>query len=264
MLNKTKAIEVEQDKSGVAVVRLNRPSQINAINDEIRTLLPEALIALDDDPQVHVIMLHGGASRGFCAGADIKEQRAARTAIAVREHSIRHAWIDAFDRVKKPTVAAIHGFCLGGGLEIALACDIRIASSDATFGLPETGLGLIPGAGGTQRLQRLVGLGRALDMTLTGERIDAREAHRIGLVSRLVEDPAALLDSAKSVAETIAKRAPAATRYAKEAVRSGADLDLAAGLTLERTLFALLAVTEDRAEAARAFREKRKPVFTGE
>jgi enoyl-CoA hydratase/carnithine racemase len=184
--------------------------------------------------------------------------------VAARRRLTQEAWINAFDQATKPVIAAVHGFCMGGGLEIALACDIRIASSDAVFSLPETGLGLIPGAGGTQRLHRIIGLGRALDLLLTGDRIDAAEAHRIGLITRMVEDRGALLNQALALAERIASRAPAATLYVKEATRSGSDLHLSAGMALERSLFALLTATEDRAEAARAFPQPPPPQFIGE
>jgi enoyl-CoA hydratase/carnithine racemase len=251
-------------RDGVAVVALNRPQRLNAINDDIRRMLPETLEAQDDDPDVRVIVIHGGESRGFCVGADITEQRPPETAIATRRRNSHKAWVDAFDRTTKPLIAAVHGFCFGGGLEIALACDIRMASSDALFSLPETGLGLIPGAGGTQRLHRVIGLGRALDLLLTGDRIDAQEALRIGLVTRLVAERAKLLEEAVALAGRLAQRAPAATLYVKEAAKASADLHLSAGMALERSLFALLATTEDRHEAARAFREKRAPKFSGE
>ena len=159
--------------------------------------------------------------------------------------------------------AAIHGYCLGGGLEISLACDMRVASPNAVFGLPETGLGLIPGGGGTQRLPRIIGLGRALDLLLTGDRIDAVEAHRIGLVSRLSASNDSLLDEVQILAERIASKPAAASAYVKEAARDGLELDLRAGLKLEKDLFVLLMSTEDRREAAAAFKEKRQPAFTG-
>ena len=247
----------------VTIIGFNRPETINAINDEIRFGLPAALNEADSDDDTRVIVLHGGDARGFCAGADIKEARPSETAIAAWRRHASNPWIESFARTNKPTIAAVHGYCMGGGMEIALACDIRIASPDAVFSLPETALGLIPGAGGTQRLHRIIGYGRALDLLLTGERIDATEAHRIGLVTRLAPDREALLDAAIALAETIARRAPAATLFAKEALRSGSDLPLGAGLALERNLFALLSATEDKIEAARAFKEKRAPIFTG-
>lgn len=247
----------------VMIIGFNRPEVVNAINDDIRFGLPALLRQADGDDSVRAVVLHGGEARGFCAGADIKEARPAESALATRDRHAANPWIESFDRARKPTIAAVHGYCMGGGMEIALGCDIRIASPDAVFALPETALGLIPGAGGTQRLPRIVGYGRALDLLLTGDRIDAAEAYRIGLVTRLVHDRAALVDAAVALAEAIARRAPAATLFAKEALRSGSDLPLSAGLALERNLFALLSATEDKVEAARAFREKRAPVFTG-
>jgi enoyl-CoA hydratase/carnithine racemase len=217
----------------------------------------------DADPAVRVIMLHGGTARGFCAGADITETKAPSSPTDERRRLLNNSWIDAFDKVRKPIIAAIHGFCFGGGLEIALACDIRIAAPDAVFSLPETGLGLIPGAGGTQRLPKLIGLSRALDLLLTGDRIDAAEAYRIGLITRLTAKGETLMAEALALADRIASRAPLATLYVKEAAQSGIDMPLAAGLTLERSLFALLTGTEDKVEAARAFAAKRAPNFTG-
>lgn len=257
------AVIIER-RGGIGIITLNRPDRINAIDNDIRRMLPDALLALEDDDAIQVLVLHGGSGRGFCAGADITEKRAPESALAARRRVSKDAWIDTFGQVSKPIVAAIHGFCIGGGLEIALACDIRVASPDAVFSLPETGLGLIPGAGGTQRLPRLIGLSRALDMMLTGDRIDAVEAHRIGLVTRLTADRANLLDDALALAARIADRAPAATRYVKEAACASLELSLSSGLALERSLFSLLTATEDKAEAARAFKEKRKPKFTGE
>jgi enoyl-CoA hydratase/carnithine racemase len=254
------AVEVER-RAGVAWITLNRPETINAINDAIREHVPAALKAADADPDVHVIVVRGAGERGFCAGADLKERPAVENPLDARVLGARTSWIEAFDTVAKPTIAAIHGYCLGGGLEIALACDVRIASADAVFALPETGLGLIPGGGGTQRLPRAVGLGRALDLMLTGDRIDAAEALRIGLISRLASDRAALATEAAALAGRIAARPPLATRFAKEAARVGLQLDLPAGLRLERALFTMLLSGDERREALAAFREKRPPAF---
>jgi enoyl-CoA hydratase/carnithine racemase len=256
------AVRVERD-GHVAVVTLNRPDAINAISQAMRRQLPAALQALEADDDVRAVVLTGSGPRGFCAGADIKEFAAAETSLQARRRLLQGGIQDAIERFSKPVVAAIHGFCLGGGLEIALACDIRIAAAGAQFGLPETGLGLIPGGGGTQRLPRIVGLGRALDLLLTGDRIDAAEAHRIGLVTRVVPEVADLLEEAMQVARRIAAKPPAASAAAKEAARVGSTLDLQAGLRLEKDLFALLLATEDKLEAAAAFREKRAPRFTG-
>lgn len=247
----------------VAVVTLNRPLVGNAFNDAVRQELPQLLELLDKDERCAAILLCGAGERGFCVGADIKEQRAIGSSVQERRRLRDNAWIDRVAHTSKPVIAAIHGYCLGGGLELALACDIRLASKDAVFGLPETGLGLIPGGGGTQRLPRVVGLGRALDMMLSGDRVDAEQAQAMGLVSRLCADRASLLEQAQALAQRIAARPPSATAYAKEAAKSGMEMDLQAGLTLEKTLFSLLMATEDRAEAALAFKEKRPPRFSG-
>jgi enoyl-CoA hydratase/carnithine racemase len=246
----------------VGWVVLDRPNQINAINPALRKEVTQALEQLDQDPDVRVIVLRGSGDRGFCAGADIKFQSDASSLPALRD-GMTPGWIEVLDRIRKPVVAAIHGFCLGGGVEIAMACDIRIAAPNALFGLPETGLGLIPGGGGTQRLPRIVGLGRALDLLLTGDRIDATEALRIGLVSRLSASPESLIEEVQAVAERIASKPATASAYVKEAARDGLELDLRAGLKLEKDLFVLLMSTDDRKEAARAFKEKRPPAFTG-
>ena len=246
----------------VGWIVLSRPGQINAINPALRREMTQALELLDADPDIGAIVIRGAGERGFCAGADIKSQSDATSLPALRAE-MTPSWIEALDRVRKPVIAAIHGYCLGGGLEISMACDMRVASPNAVFGLPETGLGLIPGGGGTQRLPRIVGLGRALDLLLTGDRINAAEAHRIGLVSRLSASDDSLLDEVQVLAERIASKPAAASAYVKEAARDGLELDLRAGLKLEKDLFVLLMSTEDRREAAAAFKEKRQPVFTG-
>ncbi len=241
---------------GVGWITLNRPTSINAINDAIRTGVPAALEALDRDAAIRVIVIQGSGPRGFCAGADIKEGKPVEGPVAARERLMKSPWIESLDRVTKPVIASIHGYCFGGGLEIALACDLRIASPDALFSLPETGLGLIPGGGGTQRLPRLIGLARALDLLITGDRIDAAEALRIGLVTRLVTDRDSLERETGEFAKRIAARPGTATRYVKEAAKAGLDLDLKAGFRVERDLFALLLSTEERLAAAAAFKNK--------
>ena len=253
-------VELER-RNGVAWITLNRPAAVNAINDAIRRHVPAVLQELDADPTTRVIVLQGAGERGFCAGADLKEKPATDNPLDASVLRTRSSWIEAFDRVSKPLIAAIHGFCLGGGLEIALACDLRVASSDAVFGLPETGLGLIPGGGGTQRLPRIIGLGRALDLLLTGDRVDAAEAYRIGLITRLSADRAALALEVAALAERIAARPPVATAFAKEAASVGLQLDLPAGLRLERALFTMLLSSDERREARAAFQEKRPPNF---
>lgn len=256
------AVLVEHD-GALGWIVLNRAAQLNAINDDIRAGVPQALRMLEDDPAIRVILLRGAGERGFCAGADIKERRGPETSAQVRRRMEKKRWIEALDRVSKPVIAVIQGYCMGGGMELALACDIRYAAPDARFALPETGLGLIPGGGGTQRLARVIGPGRAMDMLLTGERIDAQEALHIGLVTRVAVTPQALLDEATTLARRIAGKPPAASAAVKQAARGALELELKSGLELELNLFSLLAPSDDVREAALAFAEKREPHFTG-
>ncbi|WP_313296021.1 enoyl-CoA hydratase/isomerase family protein [Diaphorobacter sp.] len=257
------SVEVER-RGSVGWIVLNRPDQINAINDDIRRGVPTALAELDGDSSIRVIAIRGAGARGFCAGADIKERRGAETSVQVRRRMQKSRWIEALDRTEKPVIAAIHGYCMGGGMELALACDLRFAAPDAVFSLPETGLGLIPGGGGTQRLGSVVGPGRALDLLLTGERVDARRAYDIGLITRMAESPNSLLAEVTALAEQIAQRPPMATLFAKQAARAASQLELKSGLDLELDLFAMLVPMNDVKEAALAFREKRAPCFSGE
>jgi enoyl-CoA hydratase len=247
----------------VGVVTLNRPESMNAINLEMRRVLANTIKAAESDDAVRAIVIRGAGDRAFCAGADIKEFRAADSLNAAREAREPPGWNDLIAACRKPTIAAIQGVCLGGGLEMALACDLRIASQEAIFGLPEVRLGIIPGAGGTQRLPRVVGMGHAMRLILTGDRIDADEAWRIGLVSELVrrED---LIRRGVELAQRTAEGGPLAIAYAKEAVRRGIDMAIADGLRLEADLATLLTNTADRLEGAAAFRERRKPVYQGE
>lgn len=258
----TEQVIMLERRGRVAWITLNRPDAMNSINNAVRDQLPKAVRAADADPEVRVIVLRGAGPRAFCAGADIKEFSASVPAIQRRQTLVHDAWIEAIDRARKPVIAAIHGFCLGGGLEIAVACDIRIAARGSTLGFPEVGLGLITGAGGAPKFLRIVGLGRAMDMMLTTERIAAEEAHRIGLVSRLV-DSDKLEEEVMKVAEKIANLPPLAVEFAKEVIKKGFDSDLATASRLEGDLFALLLTTNDRLEAAAAFKEKRAPKFTG-
>jgi enoyl-CoA hydratase len=259
-INESVSVELE---GALGWVVLTRPAQINAINDGIRQGVPQALRALDADPAIRVIAIRGDGPRGFCAGADIKESRGPETAIEVRRRMEGSRWIEAIDSIQKPVIAAIHGYCLGGGLELALACDIRFATPDAVFSLPETALGLIPGGGGTQRLPRVVGPGHAMDLLLTGERLDAAAAKGMGLITRTASVSEALVDEVRAFALRIAAKAPAATLSAKRAARGALDLTLKQGLDLELDLFAMLKPSDDAQEAASAFREKRAPNFTG-
>jgi len=248
---------------GIATITLNRPAVHNAMNERMREELTACFGELARAEDARVIIVTGTGERAFSAGADIREFVAPQVPVRFRDSRRRVDFRAAMDRCPQPIIAAIRGFALGGGLELALACDIRIAGEDSQLGLTEVNLAIIPGGGGTQRLPRLVGRGKALEMILTGARVDAREALRIGLVERVV--PATeVLSSAQALARTLAEKAPVALRYAKEAVVKGLGVPLEDGLRLENDLATLLRTTDDRVEGAKAFLEKRKPRFTGQ
>jgi len=246
----------------VATITLNRPDVLNAQNNPMREELLQVFAALKSDEDVRAIVVTGAGERAFSAGADIKEFLESAVPTRFREQRRHLDYRGEMERCPQPIIAAIRGFALGGGLELALACDIRIAAEDAQLGLTEINLAIIPGGRGTQRLPRLVGRGKALEMILTGARVPAAEALRIGLVERVVP-VADLMPAALTLARTMADKAPVALRYAKEAVVSGLALPLADGLRLETDLSTLLRTTEDRVEGARAFVEKRKPKWSG-
>jgi enoyl-CoA hydratase len=246
----------------VATVTLNRPDVLNAQNDTLRRELYDVFTALMTDDGVKVVVITGAGDRAFSAGADIREFVEPASPVQLRERRKRIEYRSVMERCAQPIIAAINGFALGGGLELALACDIRVAAENATLGLTEIDLAIIPGGGGTQRLPRLVGRGKALEMILTGARIPAAEALRIGLVERVVPKGEALA-AATELARTIAAKAPIALRYAKEAVVKGLGMALEDGLRLEGDLSTLLRTTDDRVEGAKAFLEKRKPRWTG-
>ena len=247
----------------VATITLNRPEVRNAMNTALREAMLHHFTALSTSDDVRVIVVTGAGDRAFSAGADIREFVEAQTPTRFREQRRRLEFRQVMERCPQPIIAAIRGVALGGGLELALACDIRIAADDASLRLTEVNLAIIPGGGGTQRLPRLVGRGKALEMILTGARIGAAEALRIGLVERVVpaED---LMKHTMELARELAGRAPLALRYAKEAVVKGLGMSLEDGLRLEGDLSTLLRTTEDRLEGARAFLEKRKPNWKGQ
>jgi enoyl-CoA hydratase len=247
---------------GVALITLDRPDVLNAMNNAMRSGLLEIFTRLRTDDAVKVVVVTGAGERAFCAGADIREFLEPPTPTHFREARKRLDFRAEMERCPQPIIAAIRGFALGGGLELALACDIRIAADDAQLGLTEINLAIIPGGGGTQRLPRLVGRGKALEMILTGMRVPAAEALRIGLVERVVP-VSELWPAAKALARQIADKAPIALRYAKESVVGGLGLPLADGIRLENDLATLLRTTEDRLEGAKAFLEKRKPRWQG-
>jgi enoyl-CoA hydratase len=251
------------DRDGaVLIVTINRPKVLNALNAQTLDELTHAVDAAAADPTVRAIVLTGAGEKSFVAGADINEL-AVQTPVGGREHARRgQALFDRLERLGKPVIAAVNGFALGGGCELAMACTLRIASDAAKFGQPEVNLGLIPGYAGSQRLPRLVGRGRALELLLTGATIDAQDAWRMGLVNRVV--PAAeLMTEARALAQVFASKAPIAVRYILEAVRGGLEMSFADAEDYEATLFGLVSTSEDMREGTRAFLEKRKPTFTG-
>jgi enoyl-CoA hydratase len=243
----------------IAVVRLNRPEQLNALSNQLMGELVGALENLDRDDSIRCIVL-AGDERAFAAGADVGELRDTET-VDLYFGARLDKW-DAIRKVRTPIVAAVSGYCLGGGCELAMACDLIVASETAQFGQPETGLGVMPGAGGTQRLTRAIGKAKAMDVILTGRFLDAHEAERAGLVARVVAKEA-WLEEAKRAARQIAEKGPVAQRLAKEAVAGAFETTLAAGLDVERKLFHLAHTTEDAKEGLAAFGEKRKPGFKG-
>ena len=252
---------LERD-GAVAIVTINRPKVLNALNTATIDDLRRAILELKADAGIRVAILTGAGEKSFVAGADINEL-AVQTPTTGREHALagQHVF-DLIENMGKPVIAAINGFALGGGCELAMACTLRLAADTARLGQPEISLGLIPGYAGTQRLPRLVGKGRAMEMILTGAPVSADEAHRIGLVNRVV--PAAdLLAEARKLATQLASSAPIAMRYIINAINKGVEMGFAEACQYEATLFGLVASTDDMREGTKAFLEKRKPTFSG-
>jgi enoyl-CoA hydratase len=255
-------ILVERD-AGVATVTINRPKVLNALNAQTFDELRRALLAFRHDPEVRAVILTGAGDKSFIAGADINEL-SVQSPTGGRDHALRGQHVlDLIENLGKPVIAAINGYALGGGCEVAMACTIRIAADTARLGQPEINLGLIPGYAGTQRLPRLVGRGRALELLLTGDHISAGEAHRIGLVNRVVA-PGELMAEARRIAQALAAKAPIAMRYIIDAVNKGLQMPLAEAQVFEATLFGLVSTTEDMREGTRAFLEKRTAAFKGQ
>ncbi|MBI4286175.1 MAG: enoyl-CoA hydratase/isomerase family protein [Chloroflexi bacterium] len=236
-------------KDHVAYLTLDRPQESNVINEALAREMKDICERINLDKDVYVVIITGAGDKAFCAGSEPPE--ASYTAASV------------VARIDRPVIAALNGDALGQGLELALACDIRLASAEARFGLPQLTSGMIPSDGGTQRLPRIVGKAKALEMVLTGETIGAEEALRIGLVHKVVA-PGNLLGEAEAMAKNMASKAPLSLRYAREAINKGMDLTLEQGLRLEADLYLLLHTTQDRTEGIRAFLEKRNPQFKGE
>jgi len=252
---------VEQS-GAVAVVTVNRPKVLNALNAPTLDELRRAALDMKRDDSVRVVVLTGAGEKSFIAGADINEL-AVQTPVSGREHALQGQHVfDLFENLGKPVIAAINGYALGGGCELAMACTLRIAADTAKIGQPEINLGIIPGYAGTQRLARLVGKGKAMELILTGAQISAAEAERIGLVNR-VAPAAALMTEVRALAASLASNAPIAMRYIINAINKGLEMPFAEACVFEATLFGLVAATEDMKEGTRAFLEKRKAEFKG-
>lgn len=249
-----------RSEGSVGIITIDRPEVRNALSLEVQRDLRTALDSAANDDAVRCVVVTGAGEKVFVAGADVKQLKDYTMNDGLRGRLQR--LFDEIEQFDKPTVAAVNGYALGGGCELALACDLRIAADSAQFGFPETGLSVIPGAGGTQRLSRLVGPGHALDLILTGRFVTAEEAHAIGLVSRVVPRTD-LLAAAIEVAQTIAAKGPLATRLARVAVRAGSDAALTTGLAIERLAQALLHESADKQEGITAMLEKRAPRFVG-
>ena len=251
-----------EKKGAVAYVTLNRPKVLNALSTKTWEDLQTAFEAARDDDEVHGVILTGAGDKAFIAGADISELAQVTAVEAEKSSTYGQEVLNLIENLGKPVIAAVNGYALGGGCETAMACTIRIASETAKFGQPEVKLGVLPGGGGTQRLPRLVGKGRALQLILTGEMISAQDAYRIGLVNEVV--PAAnLIPRAEAILKQMFSNAPIAVKYSLEAVNKGLETSQDEGLALEASFFGLCAGTEDKKEGTSAFLEKRAPQFQG-
>jgi len=252
----------EADEAGIVLVTVNRPGKLNALSGAVVLELRDAFERIAREPSIRAVILTGAGEKAFVAGADIQEL-AALSPVEARQFALRGQRVfRLLETLPKPSVAAVNGYALGGGLELAMACTVRFASENARLGQPEVKLGIIPGYGGTQRLPRLVGRGRALEMLLSGDPISAAEAHRIGLVNA-VAPQAELLDTCRAWLRKVLDNAPLALGLVMEAVDVGLDAGLGEGLHFEAAAFALSAATEDSREGTRAFLEKRRAVFAG-
>jgi enoyl-CoA hydratase/carnithine racemase len=251
-----------EEENSVATLTLNRPEVMNSFNFAMLHALRDQIESIRFKPETRVVIITAAGEKAFCAGADLKE-RATLPPEKVKEYifTIRNLFT-SIEQLNKAVIAAVNGVALGGGTELALACDIRVASTDATMGLTETRLAIIPGAGGTQRLPRLVGRGKAKELIFTGQRIGAEEALSIGLVNQIC-DPKDLMDECKKMAAMICEAGPVAIEQAKYAINHGLETDLHTGLAIESNAYWVCIPTEDRLEGLAAFREKRKPVYKG-
>ena len=253
---------LREDRDGIAFITVNRPDKLNALNAQTIGELQHAFDAVRDDDDVAAVILTGSGEKAFVAGADISEL-VSQTSLSARPLAMKGQHLmDTIEATPKPVIAAVNGFALGGGCELALACHFRVASDNALLGLPEVTLGIIPGYGGTQRLPRVIGKGRAMEMILTAKPVDAEEALRIGLVNK-VYPQAELMAATEKMVRGIMRSGPVAVRFALDAVNHGTEMPLSDGLNYEATFFGLLASTSDLKEGMNAFLEKRPASFTG-
>jgi len=252
-----------EKKGAIAYVTINRPKELNALNLKTWENLRSAFEDARNDTAIRGVILTGAGDKAFIAGADISELATITAVEAERSSSYGQEVLNLIENLGKPVIAAVNGFSLGGGCETAMACTIRVAAEHAQFGQPEVTLGIIPGGGGTQRLPRLVGKGRALQLILSGEMINAQEAYRIGLVNEVVPVAANLIPRAEAILNQIFKNAPIAVKYSLEAVNKGLETSIADGLSLEASLFGICATTEDKKEGTQAFLQKRHANFKG-
>ena len=255
-------ILLKEEQNGVATLTLNRPEVMNAINFDLLYSLRDQIEALKFKPEIRVIIITGSGGKAFCGGADLKE-RSTMNDLQVKEFifTIRNLFT-SIEFLNKPVIAAINGFALGGGTELALSCDIRIAAMNASMGLTETRFAIIPGAGGTQRLPRLIGRGKAKELIFTGRRVGAQEALEMGLANKICANDV-LLDECNKMAAMICETGPIAIEQAKYAINHGLETDLHSGLDIESNAYWVTIPTEDRLEGLAAFQEKRKPIYKG-
>ena len=247
---------------GIATVTINRPKQLNALNPEVLMNFREVLIECDSRDDVGVVIVTGAGEKSFVAGADIAAMKEFGPREGMAFSELGQGVFNTIERMSKPVIAAVNGYALGGGTELAISCDIVLASAKARFGTPEVNLGVFPGFGGTQRLTRLVGKARAKEIIFSGEMFDAARALAIGLINRICP-PEELMEEARNLAKTIMTKGPVAVSLAKQAIEAGYDLDLEKGLLIEQTLFAQCFDTEDQKEGMAAFIDKRDPEFKG-